>query len=366
MNTRSTHSQTTSYSWDTSSELPELALETTSKGQGRHVDTDTTAYTYGAGPIGTETRRGSYTFHTDALGSVIALSDEHGKLVEAYRYTPYGESYGPGASDEAPAETSENPIRFTGQYLDSESGLYNMRAREYDPETGRCLETDPASCDEGGACGSVYVYVDDRPTVKTDPSGMCPIENATPTCMKGWKYPKNDTTKKRSSAKTLRQKAIKNARKALGAGVHEHPLGSNFVPGYTDWYKVGSNRPKYEAEWCAIAVSKWYYKAGSDAFKPNTSGNPINYESGRYSYVPNIRVAAEHGRQGLIYIQDAADAQAGDLILYGVVHVGLIVSREPTGAFETIEGNSGPDKNHAYYVWHHTNMLGTDYVRVTK
>jgi YD repeat-containing protein len=36
MNTRSTHSETTSYSWDTSSELPELALETTSKGQGRH------------------------------------------------------------------------------------------------------------------------------------------------------------------------------------------------------------------------------------------------------------------------------------------------------------------------------------------
>jgi YD repeat-containing protein len=36
MNTRSTHSETTSYAWDTSSELPELALETTSKGQGRH------------------------------------------------------------------------------------------------------------------------------------------------------------------------------------------------------------------------------------------------------------------------------------------------------------------------------------------
>jgi cell wall-associated NlpC family hydrolase len=31
--------------------------------------------------------------------------------------------------------------------------------------------------------------VDDRPTVDTDPSGMCPIDNGTPSCMKGWKNP---------------------------------------------------------------------------------------------------------------------------------------------------------------------------------
>jgi hypothetical protein len=48
-----------------------------------------------------------------------------------------------------------------------------MRAREYVPETGRFLETDPIQCDSGGACGSTYVYVDDQPTTKVDPSGEC-------------------------------------------------------------------------------------------------------------------------------------------------------------------------------------------------
>jgi RHS repeat-associated protein len=182
MQTRSTHSEKTAYAWDRSFDTPELAIETDSKGEGRFQMKDSRSYTYGQGPIGIVHGRGTVSFHTDALGSVIELSDDHGKVVDSYRYTPFGGSYGPGASNEAPGETSENPIRFAGQYLDSESDLYAMRAREYDPETGRFLETDPITCDEGGSCGSVYVYVDDRPTVDTDPSGMCPIANGTPSC----------------------------------------------------------------------------------------------------------------------------------------------------------------------------------------
>jgi RHS repeat-associated protein len=101
---------------------------------------------------------------------VVELSDAKGKLVESYRYSPYGESYGPGASGEA-QDTELNPIRFTGQYLDSESDLYNMRAREYAPETGAFLQTDPLEADSGALAVGAYVYVGDQPTVMTDPSG---------------------------------------------------------------------------------------------------------------------------------------------------------------------------------------------------
>jgi RHS repeat-associated protein len=198
MATRATRSETTSYAWDTNSDLPQLATETDSKGQGRFQVKDSRSYTYGEAPLSIVHGRDTVTFHTDAIGSVVELSDDHGQIVDSYRYTPFGESYGPGESDEAPAETSENPMRYAGQYLDSESGLYDMRAREYDSETGRFLETDPVSCDQGGSCGSIYVYVDDRPTVQIDPSGMCPIDNATPTCMKGWKNPTQEGTVKSS------------------------------------------------------------------------------------------------------------------------------------------------------------------------
>jgi RHS repeat-associated protein len=170
MNTRSSNSQTTSYAWDSSSDLPQLALETTRTGQGRSTRTDTTSYTYGEDPIGTLEGNDAVTFHTDSLGSVIALTDEHGKPIRSYRYSPYGGSYVSGRSGDAEAD-SLSSIRFAGQYLDSESDLYNMRAREYQPETGRFLQTDPLECDSGGACGSVYAYVEDQPTVKVDPSG---------------------------------------------------------------------------------------------------------------------------------------------------------------------------------------------------
>jgi RHS repeat-associated protein len=198
MQTRSTHSEKTSYAWDRSFDTPELAIETDSKGEGRFQMKDSRSYSYGEGPIGIEAGRDSVTFHTDSLGSVVQLSDEKGKLLQSYRYSPYGGDYSSTSSLDAKSDDL-NPIRFTGQYLDSETELYNMRAREYDPETARFLETDPVSCEEGGACGSVYVYVDDRPTVLTDPSGECPIDNATPTCMKGWKNPKPIDSSKCSS-----------------------------------------------------------------------------------------------------------------------------------------------------------------------
>jgi RHS repeat-associated protein len=35
--------------------------------------------------------------------------------------------------------TVENPFRYTGRELDSETGLYYYRARYYDPTTGRFL-----------------------------------------------------------------------------------------------------------------------------------------------------------------------------------------------------------------------------------
>jgi RHS repeat-associated protein len=166
VSTRRIPSETTTYAWDTSSDLPELATETVSKGK----KSQTSSYTYGAGPIGLVNEAGSYAFHTDSLGSVMELSDASGNSVESYRYSSYGEAYAPGESSEASSRSS-NPIRFTGQYFDSESDLYNMRAREYEPETGRFLETDPLQCDSGGSCGSTYVYVDDQPTVMTDPTG---------------------------------------------------------------------------------------------------------------------------------------------------------------------------------------------------
>ena len=58
--------------------------------------------------------------------------------------------------------------RFAGRELDGESGLYYMRARYYDPKTGRFLTEDPIGI-AGGL--NLYAYVGNDPINRRDPSG---------------------------------------------------------------------------------------------------------------------------------------------------------------------------------------------------
>jgi hypothetical protein len=48
-----------------------------------------------------------------------------------------------------------------------------MRAREYEPGTGRFLQVDPLEADSGDPAVGAYVYVGDQPTVMIDASGEC-------------------------------------------------------------------------------------------------------------------------------------------------------------------------------------------------
>jgi RHS repeat-associated protein len=98
---------------------------------------------------------------TDALGSVIGLSDENGQLVTRYGYSPFGES---GAS----GEESENPLGYTGRE-DDRTGLYFYRARYYDPELKRFVSADPIGL-AGGI--NVYGYVEGDPVSFGDPYGL--------------------------------------------------------------------------------------------------------------------------------------------------------------------------------------------------
>ena len=78
----------------------------------------------------TETR---YYYHFDGLGSVAALLNVNGEVVERYEYDVFGE----------PNRVSDvnNPYLFTGRRYDADSGLYYYRARNYDPYIGRFLQT---------------------------------------------------------------------------------------------------------------------------------------------------------------------------------------------------------------------------------
>jgi RHS repeat-associated protein len=52
------------------------------------------------------------------------------------------------------------------------SGLYDMRAREYDPNTGRFLSQDPVAAAPADPYVADYVYANDNPVSRIDPSGQ--------------------------------------------------------------------------------------------------------------------------------------------------------------------------------------------------
>ena len=79
-----------------------------------------------------------------------------------YKYKPYGADNGSSPG------TVPNPFRFAARQLDSETGLYYMRARYYDPQLGRFVSEDPIGL-AGGI--NVYLYAGDNPVNGRDPSG---------------------------------------------------------------------------------------------------------------------------------------------------------------------------------------------------
>ena len=62
---------------------------------------------------------------------------------------------------------ASNPIRYCGEYYDSESGLIYLRARYYDSENGRFISEDPAK--DGY---NWYSYCGGNPVMFVDPSGL--------------------------------------------------------------------------------------------------------------------------------------------------------------------------------------------------
>jgi RHS repeat-associated protein len=109
-------------------------------------------------------RSGDYYPLTDQLGTTVALTNSSGGLVSRYRYEPYGQQIG------TPSGTTI-PWRFAGQYLDTETGLYKMGLRYYDPGTMRWTQKDPLNLFQDPKQGNRYSYAGSDPVNNVDPSG---------------------------------------------------------------------------------------------------------------------------------------------------------------------------------------------------
>ena len=66
-----------------------------------------------------------------------------------------------------------NPFRYRSYFYDTETGLYFLKSRYYDPYIGRFLNMDSVSCAEPTAINglNLYAYCGNNPVMNVDPEG---------------------------------------------------------------------------------------------------------------------------------------------------------------------------------------------------
>ena len=112
-------------------------------------------------PFIRQTSTGNEHFHTDALGSSLALSNAQGSSAITYTYEPFGKTTVTG--------TSASAFQYTGRENDG-TGLYYARTRYYNPSLGRFIQQDPIGFWGGDL--NLYAYVHGNPMNLADPYGL--------------------------------------------------------------------------------------------------------------------------------------------------------------------------------------------------
>jgi RHS repeat-associated protein len=111
-----------------------------------------------------------YYLHHDHLNTPRLVTDEANRVV--WRNTPLGEPFGMSLPEEDPdgdGQAFTLNLRFPGQYADRESHLNYNYFRDYNPEVGRYLQSDPI-----GLAGGIntYGYVGGNPMSRIDSFGL--------------------------------------------------------------------------------------------------------------------------------------------------------------------------------------------------
>src|SRR5690606_24288795 len=103
--------------------------------------------------------------HPDHLGAPQKMTDVDRNIVWDASFLPFGE-------EDSLTGSAANDNRFPGQRREAETGLHYNYFRDYDPTTGRYLQSDPI-----GLAGGIntYGYVNGNPVMYTDPTGENPV-----------------------------------------------------------------------------------------------------------------------------------------------------------------------------------------------
>ena len=118
-------------------------------------------YYYGlSGIIGFQYDDEDYFYQKNLQGDITAIYNSYGALVAEYKYDAWGKVLAVVNHTSANIGTI-NPFRYRGYYYDTETGLYYLQSRYYDPETGRFINADDLAylgADQSLSGYNLYVY----------------------------------------------------------------------------------------------------------------------------------------------------------------------------------------------------------------
>ena len=101
--------------------------------------------------------------------------DGSGTRVVEYTYDAWGKLISTSGSL-ASTLGADNPFRYRGYYYDTETGLYYLMTRYYDPEVGRFLSADVyLSTGQGVLGNNRFAYCNNDPILFYDSDGTSPI-----------------------------------------------------------------------------------------------------------------------------------------------------------------------------------------------
>ncbi len=121
-------------------------------------------------PIAVITPTGTYRLYSDHLDTPrrVATNNEEAKVLWRWESKPFGESMAEEDVDQDGEKFVQN-LRFPGQYYDGELKTHYNINRDYNPVTGRYIQSDPIGFD-GGVNG--YFYVCGKPISARDMYGL--------------------------------------------------------------------------------------------------------------------------------------------------------------------------------------------------
>ena len=108
-----------------------------------------------------------YYYVTNLQGDVVNILDANGSIVATYSYNAWGK-----VLTATGTMAGVNPLRYRGYYYDTDTGLYYLKSRYYDPEICRFINADNLASTGQGILGTnMFAYCLNNPLPTKDAQG---------------------------------------------------------------------------------------------------------------------------------------------------------------------------------------------------